>query len=111
MNIHAGTPLELSHLIHVDRLQVIDIQSDYVDAFLIGYYDRTSEELDRISYVQVDAVKTELELFYKAGYVLAHHDIALGAVHKGISEMNDLREIAKQYLYRFNVKLFYQKNS
>jgi hypothetical protein len=111
MNIHTGTLLESSPLINVDRLQAIDILGEYIDAFLVGYYDRTSEELDRRSYVQVDTVKTVLELFYKAGYILAHHDIALGAVHKGITEMSDLREIAKQYLYRFNVKLFYEKNS
>lgn len=111
MNIHTGTLLESSPLINIDRLQAIDILGEYIDAFLVGYYDRTSEELDRRSYVQVDTVKTVLELFYKAGYILAHHDIALGAVHKGITEMSDLREITKQYLYRFNVKIFYEKNS
>lgn len=111
MNIHNSQFLVGSPFAEIERLQFHDIKEDHVDAFLLGYYDRTSEELDQRSYVRVGAIQTVLELFYKAGYILAHHDIALGAVHRNVTELSDLRTIAKNYLYRFNVKLFYAKNS
>ena len=111
INIHNSQSLETSPLINIDRLQREDIKDEHVDAFLLGYYDRTCEELDQRSYVRVSAIKTVLELFYKAGYILAHHDIELGSVHKNVNEVSELRNIARNYLYRFNVKFFYEKNS
>lgn len=111
INIHNSQPLETSHLINIDRLQREDIKDEHVDAFLLGYYDRTCEELDQRSYVRINAVKTVLELFYKAGYILAHHDIEVGAIYENVNEIVELRTIARDYLYRFNVKFFYEKNS
>ena len=96
---------------HIHRLSIQDIRDEYIDAFLIGYYDRTCEQLDQRSYVRVVTIQTILEMFYKAGYILAHHDIALGAVHKNITEIKDLRDISKKYLIGFNVRFFCEKNS
>lgn len=109
MNISNSPSIET--ISHIHRLSVTDITNEHVEAFLVGYYDRTSEQLDQRSYVRVDVVKTVLEMFYKAGYILAHHDIALGAVHKNITEIQDLRDIARNYLIGFNVKFFCEKNS
>lgn len=109
MNISNSPSIET--ISHIHRLSVQDITNEYVEAFLVGYYDRTSEQLDQRSYVRVEAIETVLEMFYKAGYILAHHDIALGAVHKNITDLQDLRDIAKNYLIGFNVKFFCEKNS
>ena len=111
MNIHQGQLIADSPLRNIERLSLEDIQDAHLDAFLIGYYDRTCEALDNKSYIRVENIKTVLELFYRAGYILAHHDIALGSIHKDVNQMNEFREIARNYLYRFNVKNFYEKNS
>ena len=111
MNIHEGTLINDSPLRNVERLPLANIEDDHLNAFLIGYYDRTCEAFDNKSYLRINSIKTVLELFYKAGYILAHHDIALGSIHKDINQMNEFREIARNYLYRFNVKNFYEKNS
>lgn len=111
MTMNISNSPSISTIAHIHRLSAQDITCEYIDAFLIGYYDRTSEELDRRSYVRVDAVKTVLEMFYKAGYILAHHDIALGAVHKNITDFQDLRDIARNYLIGFNVRFFCERNS
>jgi hypothetical protein len=109
MNITKSPSIET--ISHIHRLSATDITYEYVEAFLVGYYDRTSEELDKRSYVRVERVKTVLEMFYKAGYILAHHDIALGAVHKNITDFQDLRDIARNYLIGFNVRFFCERNS
>ena len=111
MAIDISNSPSIETIAHIHRLSIQDITDEYLDAFLLGYYDRTCEELDRRPYVRVDTIKTVLEMFYKAGYILAHHDISLGAVHKNINQMNELKDIAKNYLVGFNVKFFCEKNS
>lgn len=111
LNIHEGLSVEDSPIIKTDRVMIGLLEEDHFESFHMGFCDRYSEELDNSSYKKVNEIKTIRELFYLLGYTIATRELFYSnIVKKNLPLLGDFKGTVCNYLNRFDLLTFYQKN-
>jgi len=112
VDIHAGNRLEDETIFRFTRIQLELLEECFIEAFYVGYQDRNLEEFDDARYIRVSEIKTINELFYLIGYKFASSEIALSEMaQKNLPSLEGFRETILNYLDRFNIRLFYERNN
>lgn len=111
-DVHSGAKAELSTVIKTGRIMLELLEQEHFDSFYVGFCDRVAEELDRTLYRKVDRLNTIREVFYLIGYTIADREIFFSEkVKKNPPSLEDFKQTMCNYLDRFNILNFYERNS
>lgn len=112
VDIHSGNKIEDETIFRFTRIQLELLEESFIECFYVGYQDRNLEEFDNTHYMRVNEIQTINELFYLIGYRFASSEIALSEMaQKNLPGLEGFRVTILNYLDRFNIRLFYERNN
>ena len=112
IDIHQGTKIEDALIMRTGRINIALLDDSLIESFYIGFVDRIFEVHDDCKYFRLSNIETIFELFYLLGYRTSNNEILYSErIQKSPPKQEDFREHAINYLNRFNIVSFYERNT